>query len=570
MGSFDKPVFILPIDCRPEYREAHNVVAWDNGSLVVGICCILTNGNVIAFAGEYQDLDLDGITFRARATLVNAYITNSGDNTVSVINTATNTVTATVPVGTGPYGVAVTPDGKKVYVMCPEDDCGAIDPGSFYVIGTSTNTVIATVPLGGVGGGPVGVAVSPDGTKAYATTYAGVTVIDTATNTVTAGFGPGFMLRGVAFNPAGTKAYTASLDYPGDVRVIDTATNTVTGLSLAMDSYFAVAVSPDGTKVYVTNDVSVIVIDTATNTVTATVSVGSSPNGIAVTPDGTRVYAANYASNTTSVIDTATNTVTATVPVGRNPHGVVVTPDGKKVYVANRGSNTVSVIDTATNTVTATVPVGKGPIAFGQFIGTIQKPGVSVTTTLTAAKDNRLREASPETVSQEMPYIDVGGTSAGRSRDVMLFDLNGYTANKEIIRATLSLFWYYPEGKSRPEDTIIEIYRPDSWNSDYVSWNSRDNGVMWVNAGGDWYDKNGVSQGSAPYATITLKGSDIPDNRYYELDVTDLVREYASGKYANAGFLIKARTESNNYIAFYSSDCGNEDQFPRLKIEHTL
>jgi len=103
-----------------------------------------------------------------------------------------------------------------------------------------------------------------------------------------------------------------------------------------------------------------------------------------------------------------------------------------------------------------------------------------------------------------------------------------------------------------------------------VSWNSRDNGVMWVNAGGDWYDKNDVSQGSAPYATITLKGSDIPDNQYYELDVTDLVREYASGKYANAGFLIKARTESNNYIDFYSSDCGNDDQCPKLKIEHTL
>ena len=300
-----------------------------------------------------------------------AYITNSGDNTVSVIDTATNTVTATVPVGTGPYGVAVTPDGKKVYVMCPEDDCGAIDPGSFYVIGTSTNTVIAKVPEGGAYGGPVGVAVSPDGTKVYATTYAGVTIIDTATNTVTAGLGPGFMLRGVAFNPAGTKAYVAAMDYPGDVRVIDTATNTVTGLSLALDSYCAVAVSPDGTKVYVTNDVGVIVIDTATNTVTATVSVGSNPYGIAVTPDGTRVYATNSGSSTVSVIDTTTNTVAATVPVGNNPVGVSVTPDGTRVYVANSGSDTVSVIDTATNTVIATVPVGKCPIAFGQFIGDI-------------------------------------------------------------------------------------------------------------------------------------------------------------------------------------------------------
>ena len=33
-----------------------------------------------------------------------------------MIATATNTVVATIPVGNGPVGVAVTPDGSKVYV----------------------------------------------------------------------------------------------------------------------------------------------------------------------------------------------------------------------------------------------------------------------------------------------------------------------------------------------------------------------------------------------------------------------------------------------------------------------
>ncbi|WP_048048643.1 disaggregatase related repeat-containing protein, partial [Methanosarcina mazei] len=82
----------------------------------------------------------------------------------------------------------------------------------------------------------------------------------------------------------------------------------------------------------------------------------------------------------------------------------------------------------------------------------------------------------------------------------------------------------------------------------------------------DWYDKNGVLQGSTPYATITIKGSTLPDNKYYELDVTDLVKEYASGKSTNTGFFIKARTESNNYIAFYSSEVANENQKPRLTL----
>ena len=37
-------------------------------------------------------------------------------NTVSVINTATNTVSATITVGIYPLGVSVSPDGSKVYV----------------------------------------------------------------------------------------------------------------------------------------------------------------------------------------------------------------------------------------------------------------------------------------------------------------------------------------------------------------------------------------------------------------------------------------------------------------------
>lgn len=49
-----------------------------------------------------------------------AYITNRNSNTVSVIDTATNTVTATVNVGSYPIGVAVNPAGTLVYVANSE------------------------------------------------------------------------------------------------------------------------------------------------------------------------------------------------------------------------------------------------------------------------------------------------------------------------------------------------------------------------------------------------------------------------------------------------------------------
>ncbi|MGI5991474.1 MAG: disaggregatase related repeat-containing protein [Methanosarcina sp.] len=193
-----------------------------------------------------------------------------------------------------------------------------------------------------------------------------------------------------------------------------------------------------------------------------------------------------------------------------------------------------------------------------------QKPAVSEI----EVSNNRLREVSPSFVYSSSPFIDVGGKESVRYRDIMWFDLSEYTSNSQVGKAILSLYWYYPAGNTRPEDTVVEIYRPVSaWNSNYLSWNERDKGVAWNNPGGDWYDKNNVLQGSTPYAALTFKGSVVPDNRYYELDVTDLVKEYTSGKYENTGFLIKARTESNDYIAFYSSDCGNQSQVPKLQLD---
>ncbi|MEX0999561.1 MAG: IPTL-CTERM sorting domain-containing protein [Thermodesulfobacteriota bacterium] len=102
-------------------------------------------------------------------------MTNNAD-TVSVIDTSTNTVINTIPVGMRPTGVAVTPDGMFVYVNNSND-------GTVSVIRTSTNTVVDTVP---VGMAPEGVAVTPDGMFVYVADFDDdtVSVIRTSTNTV--------------------------------------------------------------------------------------------------------------------------------------------------------------------------------------------------------------------------------------------------------------------------------------------------------------------------------------------------------------------------------------------------
>ena len=81
------------------------------------------------------------------------YVTNRNDDTVSVIDGSTHTVTATVPVGKSPDGVAVDPGTHTVYVT------NQLSDGTVSVIDGSTRTVTATVPVGNAperGGGGSG------------------------------------------------------------------------------------------------------------------------------------------------------------------------------------------------------------------------------------------------------------------------------------------------------------------------------------------------------------------------------------------------------------------------------
>jgi YVTN family beta-propeller protein len=290
-----------------------------------------------------------------------AYITNCGDDTVSVIDTARDIAVATIPVGDCPFGVAVNPTGTRVYL-------GGND---ISIIDTNMHQVIATIDYGGF----TSVAVNPAISRVYFGDYGGIWVMDAATHNGIAGIGfqsgEPFGFGGVAVNPAGTRVYAVG-PCGSPLYVIDAATNSVIETVPLGGGYSrrnGVAVHPAGTRVYVTSwNNNLYVVDTATNSVIATVTVGEEPEGVAVNPAGTRVYVANWFSDSVSVIDTATNTVIKTISVGDGPRGIAVNPAGTKVYVANSVSDTVSV-NTATNTVVKTIPVGRGPYAFGKFIG---------------------------------------------------------------------------------------------------------------------------------------------------------------------------------------------------------
>jgi hypothetical protein len=223
---------------------------------------------------------------------------------------------------------------------------------------------------------------------------------------------------------------------------------------------------------------------------------------------------------------------------------------------------TLTVTDTSGQTATDTVNVVvSGTTSTTTNTSTSTAGSVSYSPTY----DNGLRTSSPTSVFSTINYIDIGKTTSA-CRDVMMFDLSAYKTTDTISKATLSLYWYYPAGKTRTSDTVVEVYRPVEWDPKYVTWNNRASGTSWSTAGGNWYDKNGVAQGSTPYASLTFPAKTVPGNKYYEFDVTQLVQEYVSGKNKNTGFFLKAKTESGNYIAFYSSDWSNSAQRPKLTI----
>ena len=312
-----------------------------------------------------------------------AYVGNNSATTVSVIDTTTNQVTATITTGTGPNGVSITPDGTKVYVSNELD-------GTVSVVSTATNAVLTTIHTGGA---PQPSQVSPDGSTVYVADNDGngIDVIDTATDTLRTTVPAAGAPVGLAISPDGSLIYVADR-YTNTVVALSTQTLTVTATIPVGQTPLAVAFTSDGGTVYVANanfqgSGSVSVIDVATNAVTATIAVGNGPAGLAFTPDGTKLYVANLLDNSVSVIAPATGSVTATLQVPGGAVAVAITPDGHTVYATG---NLVTPITVATGALGTPIRVGAAPNSIAitpaprVLVASILPGGRSVETGVTA------------------------------------------------------------------------------------------------------------------------------------------------------------------------------------------
>jgi gliding motility-associated-like protein len=300
-----------------------------------------------------------------------AYIANAVSDNVTVINAQTHAPVGTIAVGALPAGVAVSPDGAKVYVTNNNNRTIGLEIGSVSVINAATNTVEASIT---VGKNPIGIAVSPDGKNVYVANSTGdfVSVINTASNTVVREINGVSGALSIAVSADGEKLFVAADGSNGGRFYIIQASNGQILHTLPIPLKPAgIVCTPDSKYVYVTNSYSnhVSVINAETRVISS-VTVGNSPYGIAISPNGKTVYVANSddASKSISIINTENNFVSATITVPSHPFGVSVSPNGEDLYISCGTPNGAFVMSTATNVVSPPIAVGLSPVFTGNFV----------------------------------------------------------------------------------------------------------------------------------------------------------------------------------------------------------
>src|SRR3989454_2864193 len=288
-----------------------------------------------------------------------------------------------VEVGDRPLGMAATPDGR--YLVISNNGQGV---QSLVLLDTSTHKVIQAIPYTTPEALFLGVVVTPDGRRVYASAGGNnkIRVYDfdgralAERDAISLGDAKARIYpAGLAVSPDGTTLY-AALNLENAVAFVDTATGRVRArVSLAPPASaddigtLPYALALIGPKLYVSewNGGGVTVIDIGQGTLLRRVPTGGHASGLAPSPDGARLYVANATSDTVSVIDTSADTVTATVdlspypgaPMGSMPNAVAVSPDGKTLYVANGGNNDVAVVDTGSLAIRGLIPTAWFPSA---------------------------------------------------------------------------------------------------------------------------------------------------------------------------------------------------------------
>jgi len=285
-----------------------------------------------------------------------------------------------------PAGIAVTPDGKRLYVA--ENLSNKV-----AVVDLSSRQVITKIEVGEY---PYDCEISRDGKRLYVSNWGSRTlaVIDPVSNKVIGNIQTG--------------------DHPNDIEL-----------------------TRDGRTLYVANANSntVSVVDTAQMKEIEAISTalhpkspaGSTPNAVALSPDEKTLYIANADNNDVAVVDVAKRAMSEVegfIPTGWYPTSIRVSKDGRRIFVAN-GKGVAS----------AANPKGPNPLkvraADTQYIGSLLKGTVSLINKPTKAK---LAQLTRRTYTNS-PYTDalLKAAKAPREKTAVPFRLGDRSPIKHVI-----------------------------------------------------------------------------------------------------------------------------------------
>jgi YVTN family beta-propeller protein len=302
------------------------------------------------------------------------YAAEQFSNTVSVSDPADNKLLGVIRLGDPQpgnfsplykgqvlvHGMGYSPDHKTLAVV-------SIGSNSVTFIDTATNTVKHVTY---VGRSPHEAFFTPDGNEVWVTVRGEnyVAVLDAHTfaekTRITTPNGPGMQI----FSPDGKYGYVCSSFNP-ETDVIAVADHQIVA-RVKQDSPFCpnIAATPDGKQVWFTlKDVGRTQVFNAKPPFNLLKSMDTGPItnhvNFATTAKGTFAYVTIGGTNEVKVFRTDDFSQVAAIPVGNLPHGVWPSGDGTRIYVGLENGDALQAIDTATNKVIGNIPIGQAPQA---------------------------------------------------------------------------------------------------------------------------------------------------------------------------------------------------------------
>lgn len=301
-----------------------------------------------------------------------AYVSNEGEYSISVIDTASGAQTASIPIPAiggedmGPYSSILSPDGSRLYTLATYPSY----PTYLVAIDTATNAVLFYDSVDATPSLPM--AISADGQQLYL--CAGeISIFDAATRKVVEtvpGISGPLGPSGFAVSPNGAYAIvTANLSAGANGRfaMVDLNTQTmVKEIDFEVGEWTGPAVfSPDGALAYLavneksSNQMEVMVFDVASRTIVATYAAGTGGATVmAVTPDGSEIDVGNAADNSVTALDAATGAAIAKTGTLGLLESVTASPDGRWIYAPGYESAMVQAIELDTGQIVGQIPAG--------------------------------------------------------------------------------------------------------------------------------------------------------------------------------------------------------------------